>query len=127
MQTGIVEKFSPPVSCLDSSWQSVDSYSMQDLSEWPVKKRDSKKQYKATPATLLEDEMVQSSNKTTSSQINGKASGAIDKAEKIKAQNKERAQKSRERKRRYTESLEMKIALLEKQVKKLTLDVDRYK
>lgn len=49
------------------------------------------------------------------------------KQEKVKIQSKERAHKSRERKRRYTEDLETKIDILERQVKYLTLELDKYK
>jgi hypothetical protein len=45
----------------------------------------------------------------------------------IKERNKERAQKSRDRKMQYTKSLEQKVNILEKQVKYLTLEVDKYK
>ena len=47
--------------------------------------------------------------------------------EKIKEQNKERAQKSRNRKNRYAQDLEDKVSALEKQVKHLTLELDKYK
>ena len=47
--------------------------------------------------------------------------------EKIKEQNKERAQKSRNRKNRYAQDLEDKVTALEKQVKYLTLELDKYK
>ena len=50
-----------------------------------------------------------------------------DKAKKIKLQNKERAKKSRDRKKMYVEFLEQKVNILEKQVKFLTLDLDKYK
>jgi hypothetical protein len=46
---------------------------------------------------------------------------------KIRLANKRRAQKSRERKNKYTKDLEDKVALLQKQVKLLTLQVDKYK
>lgn len=49
------------------------------------------------------------------------------KLEKEKNQAKERAQKSRNRKKRYTEELEEKVKILEKQVKYLTLELDKYK
>jgi polyhydroxyalkanoate synthesis regulator phasin len=49
------------------------------------------------------------------------------KLEKIKMQNKIRARKSRERKKKYTENLEQKVDILEKQVKYLTLELDKYK
>lgn len=60
--------------------------------------------------------------------VKGKAKSEEElKLEKIKIQSKERAQKSRERKRRYTEDLETKIDILERQVKYLTLELDKYK
>jgi predicted phage tail protein len=46
---------------------------------------------------------------------------------KIRLANKRRAQKSRERKNKYTKDLEDKVALLQKQVKLLALQVDKYK
>jgi len=45
---------------------------------------------------------------------------------KVKKQNKIRAKKSRERKKKYTEHLEQRVNLLEKQVKYLTLELDKY-
>lgn len=49
------------------------------------------------------------------------------KKDKIKEKNKERAQRSRDRKNKYTQLLETKIDILEKQVKYLTLELDKYK
>lgn len=46
---------------------------------------------------------------------------------KIKDQNKIRAIKSRERKRLYVEELEQKVDLLQKQVKYLTIELDKQK
>jgi len=45
---------------------------------------------------------------------------------KVALSNKERAQRSRDRKKQYTSMLEMKIKLLEEQVKILNLELERY-
>lgn len=49
------------------------------------------------------------------------------KIEKQKESAKERARKSRDRKKHYTDELEEKVRILEKQVKYLTIELDKYR
>lgn len=49
------------------------------------------------------------------------------KLEKQKESAKERARKSRDRKKHYTDELEEKVKILEKQVRYLTIELDRYR
>lgn len=94
--------------------------SSESIDKNGVQRRTSRRIAKAKYKEDTEKDFVHSFSDFSDNSDSGKQ-------QKIKMQNKIRARKSRERKKKYTENLEQKVDILEKQVKYLTLELDKYK